>query len=90
MLVKGLAENVVTRINDQPATVEDIKTEQKQQSQPLPFNLSSLQIAAAKQFSMNAKLVLDVCQALYEKHKLVTYPRSDCRYLTKRANEAST
>ena len=83
VLVKGLAENVVTRINDQPATVEDIKTEQKQQSQPLPFNLSSLQIAAAKQFSMNAKLVLDVCQALYEKHKLITYPRSDCRYLPK-------
>ena len=30
---------------------------------------------------MNAKLVLDVCQGLYEKHKLITYPRSDCRYL---------
>lgn len=81
VLVKGLAENVVTRINNQPAIVEDIKTEQKQQNQPLPFNLSSLQISAAKQFSMNAKLVLDVCQTLYEKHKLITYPRSDCRYL---------
>jgi Topoisomerase IA len=45
--------------------------------------LSQLQISAAKQFSMNAKLVLDVCQALYEKHKLITYPRSDCRYLPK-------
>jgi DNA topoisomerase-3 len=32
---------------------------------------------------MNAKLVLDVCQSLYEKHKLITYPRSDCRYLPK-------
>jgi len=83
LLVKGLAENVVTRINNQPAMVESIHTEQKQQSQPLPFNLSSLQIAAAKQFSMNAKLVLDVCQGLYEKHKLITYPRSDCRYLPK-------
>jgi DNA topoisomerase-3 len=83
VLVKALASNVVSRINDQPAIVDDIKIEQKQQNQPLPFNLSSLQIAAAKQFSMNAKLVLDVCQALYEKHKLVTYPRSDCRYLPK-------
>lgn len=83
LLVKGLAENVVTRINEQPAVVESISTEQKQQNQPLPFNLSSLQITAAKQFSMNAKLVLDVCQALYEKHKLITYPRSDCRYLPK-------
>ncbi len=83
VLVKALAMNVVSRITNQDAVVENIKTEDKQQTQPLPFNLSSLQIAAAKQFSMNAKLVLDVCQALYEKHKLITYPRSDCRYLPK-------
>jgi len=83
VLVKSLANNVVARIHEQVAVVESINTEPKQQNQPLPFNLSSLQIAAAKQFSMNAKLVLDVCQALYEKHKLITYPRSDCRYLPK-------
>jgi DNA topoisomerase-3 len=83
VLVKALAINVVNRITHQDAIVEDISTEDKKQGQPLPFNLSSLQIAAAKQFSMNAKLVLDVCQALYEKHKLITYPRSDCRYLPK-------
>ncbi|MFT7006869.1 MAG: DNA topoisomerase-3 [Colwellia sp.] len=83
VLVKALAMNVVTRITNQDAIVESINTEDKQQGQPLPFNLSSLQIAAARQFSMNAKLVLDVCQALYEKHKLITYPRSDCRYLPK-------
>jgi DNA topoisomerase-3 len=83
VLVKALAMNVVERITNQEAIVDSIKTEEKQQGQPLPFNLSSLQIAAAKQFSMNAKMVLDVCQALYEKHKLITYPRSDCRYLPK-------
>ena len=83
VLVKALALNVISRITNQDAIVENIITEDKQQSQPLPFNLSSLQIAAAKQFSMNAKLVLDVCQSLYEKHKLITYPRSDCRYLPK-------
>ncbi|GAL27227.1 DNA topoisomerase III [Vibrio variabilis] len=32
---------------------------------------------------MSAQQVLDVCQALYEKHKLITYPRSDNRYLPK-------
>ncbi|MEI6893610.1 MAG: DNA topoisomerase 3, partial [Colwellia sp.] len=83
VLLKSLAENVVRRINDQPATVTNIDNNEKQQAAPLPFNLSQLQISAAKQFSMNAKLVLDVCQALYEKHKLITYPRSDCRYLPK-------
>jgi len=83
VLVKALANNVVNRITNQPAVVDNVKTEQKQQNAPLPFNLSQLQISAAKQFSMNAKLVLDVCQALYERHKLITYPRSDCRYLPK-------
>jgi len=81
VLVKSLAENVVNRINNQPAIINSINKEQKKQSAPQPYSLSSLQIDAAKQFSMNAKLVLDVCQALYEKHKLITYPRSDCRYL---------
>lgn len=81
VLVKSLAENVIERITSQPATVTELKQEQKKQRPPLPYNLSTLQIDAAKQFSMNAKLVLDVCQSLYEKHKLITYPRSDCRYL---------
>tara|TARA_R100001377_G_scaffold61120_1_gene37213 strand:- start:467 stop:2416 length:1950 start_codon:yes stop_codon:yes gene_type:complete len=83
VLVKALAENVVKRIENQAATIRNIDSNEKQQAAPLPFNLSQLQISAAKQFSMNAKLVLDVCQALYEKHKLITYPRSDCRYLPK-------
>ncbi|WP_057832908.1 DNA topoisomerase III [Colwellia sp. TT2012] len=83
VLVKTLAENVVKRIDNQPAKVSKLDSNEKQQAAPLPFNLSQLQISAAKQFSMNAKLVLDVCQALYERHKLITYPRSDCRYLPK-------
>jgi len=81
ILVKALAENVVNRITNQQAIVNSCKKEEKKQLPPLPYSLSSLQIDAAKQFSMNAKLVLDICQSLYEKHKLITYPRSDCRYL---------
>jgi len=54
---------------------------QKKQPPPLPYNLSALQIDAARRFSMSAKRVLDTCQALYERHKLITYPRSDSRYL---------
>jgi len=40
-----------------------------------------LQIDGAKRFGLSAKQVLDSCQSLYERHKLLTYPRSDCRYL---------
>ena len=47
----------------------------------MPYSLSALQIDAAKRFGMNAQEVLTVCQSLYEKHKLITYPRSDSRHL---------
>lgn len=78
-----LAQNVAQRIQQQPAVVEAIQRNDKKQFAPLPYNLSALQIDAAKALGMSAKQVLDVCQALYEKHQLITYPRSDCRYLPK-------
>ncbi|MEH6571498.1 MAG: DNA topoisomerase 3, partial [Halioglobus sp.] len=81
VLSKALAENVQSRIHQQPATVTGSSCKLKKQPPPLPYNLSALQIDAAKRFSMSAKQVLDTCQALYERHKLLTYPRSDCRYL---------
>ncbi|MEZ9819832.1 DNA topoisomerase III, partial [Shewanella sp. 10N.286.45.A1] len=81
VLAKGLAQNVVGRISEQQATVDKITAQDKKQNAPLPYNLSSLQIDAAKRFGMSAKTVLDTCQSLYERHKLITYPRSDSRYL---------
>jgi DNA topoisomerase-3 len=81
VLNRALAENVVRRIDHKTAEVSSVIEQQKKQAAALPYSLSALQIDAAKIYSLNAKLVLDVCQALYEKHKLVTYPRSDCRYL---------
>ena len=81
VLSKALAQNVVRRIENQPASVTLATDKEKQQAAPLPYNLSALQIDAAKRFGMSAKKVLDTCQGLYEKHKLITYPRSDCRYL---------
>ncbi|MCP4597884.1 MAG: DNA topoisomerase III [Neptuniibacter sp.] len=81
VLSKPLAENVVGRITGQPGKVISIEKKPKKNPPPLPYNLSALQIDANKRFSMSAQQVLDTCQALYEKHKLITYPRSDCRYL---------
>ena len=83
VLNKALAENVARRITEQPALVDSVKKQNKKQNAPLPYNLSALQIDAAKAFGLNAKQVLEICQTLYEKHKLITYPRSDCRYLPK-------
>ncbi|MDA7747191.1 DNA topoisomerase III [Psychromonas sp.] len=81
VLVKALAENVAKRITEQPATVKNFTNKNKKQIAPLPYNLSGLQIDAAKRFGYSAQQVLDSAQALYEKYKLITYPRSDSRYL---------
>ncbi|CDT39603.1 DNA topoisomerase III [Vibrio coralliirubri] len=83
VLNRKLVENVVNRIANQPATVTESEQKQSKQAAPLPYSLSALQIDASKRFGMSAQQVLDTCQSLYEKHKLITYPRSDSRYLPK-------
>lgn len=81
VLRKDLAQNVVRRVTDKPARVVKYDKKNKKQNQPLPYSLSILQIDAARQHGLSAQTVLSICQSLYEKHKLITYPRSDCRYL---------
>ena len=80
VLDKRLAQNVVDRITGKTARVLKVEDKRGKEAPPLPYSLSALQIDAAKQWRMDAKQVLDCCQRLYEK-KLITYPRSDCRYL---------
>ncbi|MCG8312365.1 MAG: DNA topoisomerase III, partial [Pseudomonadales bacterium] len=81
VLNKALALNVISRIQNKPATVVKSQKKLKKQAPPLPYNLSTLQIEAARMFGYKAQQVLDSCQKLYERDKLITYPRSDCRYL---------
>jgi len=81
LLNRSLAEHVCQRINGQPAMVSHYQDKRESEIAPLPFSLSGLQIEAARRFGLSAQTVLDVCQRLYETHKLITYPRSDCRYL---------
>lgn len=78
---RPLAEHVVARIEGKPAIVTQYQDKRESEIAPLPFSLSALQIEAAKKFGLSAQEVLDVCQRLYETHKLITYPRSDSRYL---------
>jgi len=81
VLNRKLCENIVNRIKGQPAEVTESERKETRQAAPLPYSLSALQIDAAKRFGMSAADVLASCQSLYEKHKVITYPRSDCRYL---------
>lgn len=81
VLSRKLVENVAGRIANQPAEVTQAQRKESKQNGPLPYSLSSLQIDSAKRYGMSAQEVLNHCQSLYEKHKLITYPRSDSRYL---------
>lgn len=81
VLVKALAENVCQRIKDKSGVIDKVSNKKKELAPPMPFNLSSLQIEMAKKNGLSAQEVMDICQSLYEKHKLITYPRSDCRFL---------
>jgi DNA topoisomerase-3 len=83
VIVKKLAVNVASRITGQNGVVKFFNAKNKKQIAPLLYNLSALQIDAAKRYHYSAQQVLDSCQALYERHKLITYPRSDSRYLPK-------
>ena len=81
VLSSQLAATVVIKVAQKTGSVKSVETHTKQQAPPLPYNLSTLQIEASKGFNLSAQQTLDVCQQLYERHKLITYPRSDCRYL---------
>ncbi|MDP0588493.1 MAG: DNA topoisomerase III [Candidatus Endonucleobacter bathymodioli] len=82
VLEKRLAQNVMDRVEDKKGTVVLIDNKQGKESPPLLYSLSALQIDAARQLKLSASQVLESCQKLYEQ-KLITYPRSDCRYLPK-------
>lgn len=81
VLSRKLAQTVVNKTQGQQASVTDYKVQNKQSLPPLPYSLSTLQIDASMRFNLSPKKVLDVCQSLYEKYQLITYPRSDSRYL---------
>ncbi|MER2060228.1 MAG: DNA topoisomerase 3 [Niallia sp.] len=79
---KEKAEAIVTKCKGNPAIVESLSVKEKTEHQPLPYDLTELQRDANRRFGFSAKKTLNVLQKLYEQHKLVTYPRTDSRYLT--------
>lgn len=64
------------------AKVEKLRTTERAESHPLAYDLTELQRDANKRLGFSAKQTSNVLQKLYEQHKLVTYPRTDSRYLT--------
>jgi DNA topoisomerase-3 len=79
---RSKAEDIVKKISGQLARITDIKKEQKRESPPLLFDLTELQREANRHYGFSAKQTLNIMQKLYEYHKLLTYPRTDSRYIT--------
>ncbi|PLR76915.1 DNA topoisomerase III [Bacillus sp. V3-13] len=76
------AEKIKQKLTGAKATLTSIERKPKSEQQPLPYDLTELQRDANKRFGFSAKKTSSVLQGLYEQHKLVTYPRTDSRYLT--------
>jgi DNA topoisomerase-3 len=76
------AQAIAEHCKNKPAKIVSAKTTTKHQPPPLPYNLLKLQTDAARKFGLKPDKVKDITQSLREKHKLITYNRSDCEYLS--------
>ncbi len=74
------AEAIAAAVRGQPASVVD-EAKPSTQASPLLYDLTTLQREANSRFGFSAKTTLSLAQALYEKHKVLTYPRTDSRCL---------
>ena len=76
------AQQLVQQMSQTAGTVEKIEEKVKRQAAPLPYDLTEIQREANQRYGFSAKKTLSLVQSLYETHKVVTYPRTDSKYLT--------
>ena len=76
------AAQIVARAKAGKATIESVKAETQRMPPPALYDLTELQRHANRIFGFSAQKTLDVAQSLYEHHKLISYPRTDSRYLS--------
>ena len=76
-----LAQKICAQVRGQTGRVAQLRQEKKRTPPPQLFDLTALQREANRLMGLSAAQTLDIAQALYERHKLITYPRTDSRYL---------
>src|SRR5690606_20054809 len=74
------AQTIVAACREQPGSVTE-ESKPSTQLSPALFDLTTLQREANSRFGFSAKTTLALAQTLYERHKALTYPRTDSRYL---------
>ncbi|PDY85561.1 DNA topoisomerase III [Bacillus anthracis] len=79
---KEKIDSIVKGLDKHNATVVEIDKKQKKSFSPGLYDLTELQRDANKKFGYSAKETLNIMQKLYEQHKVLTYPRTDSRYIS--------
>jgi len=76
------ARAIVARAKSGAVAIESIRSETQRSQPPLLYDLTELQRHANRLYGFSAQETLSLAQALYERHKLISYPRTDSRHLT--------
>ena len=79
---RTLAEDVAQKVSGRDGLVTEVKKTAKQTLPPQLYDLTELQRDCNKMYGFSAQKTLDIAQSLYEKRKMITYPRTDSRYLS--------
>ena len=77
------AQEIANAVRGQRGVLTEVKKQYKMKAPPAAYDLTELQRDANKKYGYSAKQTLSLMQSLYETHKLLTYPRTDSRYITK-------
>ncbi|GAA0746933.1 DNA topoisomerase III [Clostridium oceanicum] len=76
------ADKIIYKVTNKIGEVIEVKKTPKKKNSPHLYDLTELQRDANNKFGYSAKKTLSLMQRLYENHKLLTYPRTDSRYIT--------
>jgi DNA topoisomerase III len=79
---KERADAIFTKTQGHSGTIIEVDSKKKSEPPPLAYDLTELQRDANRLHGWPAKKTLQILQNLYESHKIVTYPRTDSRYIT--------
>ena len=79
---KERIETLKQKMQGAPLFIKEVEKKAKKTYAPALYDLTELQRDANKKFGFSAKETLNIMQRLYENHKILTYPRTDSRYLS--------
>ncbi len=79
---RNKAEEILKKLQGKPAVLTKVERQRKITPPPAAYDLTELQRDANKKYAYSAKETLSLMQSLYERHKLLTYPRTDSRYIS--------